>query len=248
MSSPLPVRPPGTTNLVLSVYRDHQPYTFNELVAMVRLGHKYQIEDVQEQSMDLLRRYFTDRFDTWEEIVASSRSYPGALFSTCDVHPIGAVQLARLLDEPSMLPVAFYKCAALGCSILDGWTRHDGTVEHLSLEDTKRAIAGYGNLSYDCMPMTERIFDPSPSGLCTSPDICTRGLNNVYEFAKYEVPLSVGGMLNTWSQAIEEELEPWDVCEHCQHALYKREKDQRRRLWCNLPRIFGLRVEGWEKC
>ena len=82
---------------------------------MVRLDPKYQIEDVQEQGVDLLRRYFT--------VYIRERFF--------------------------------------------------------------RRVTSIPSAPSNCMPMIGRIFDPSPSGLSTSPDICARGLNDVYEFAKH---------------------------------------------------------------
>ncbi|KAI1786070.1 hypothetical protein LXA43DRAFT_1111894 [Ganoderma leucocontextum] len=179
------------------IYSEHRAYSFDELAAMVLLGHKYQIEDVQEQALNLLKTFYTDQFDTWEKTL-DSRWDPGVLFSIETANPIGAVHLARLLSEPSMLPVAFFGCAVLGSEVLDGWTRQDGSVEYLSPEDTKRAVDGYGELSLDCIPTIDRIFNPTPDPDCMSQDTCQEDLQVLYSFAKLEGKQDLRGMLTSW--------------------------------------------------
>ncbi|TBU39732.1 hypothetical protein BD309DRAFT_969065 [Dichomitus squalens] len=224
------------------VYLPDHKYTFNELEAMARLAHKYQIEDVLEQAISLLKTYYTDQSVKWE-----TYHDPSVLpFSHRDANPIGIVLLARVLEESSMLPVAFYWCAILGNKILDGWKRHDGKTMYLSREDAKAAVAGYGALSRDYGPMLHRIFAATDVQACTSRD--KGGCKEAIEWMRARVEALLARappqMLNhSWTRNI---LHFQRLCTACKDELVQRDKVERRKLWCSLPAMFGLSVQGWE--
>ncbi|KAI1795320.1 hypothetical protein LXA43DRAFT_1090970 [Ganoderma leucocontextum] len=96
--------------------------TFDEVAAVIRLAHKYNIQQVQEQALASLQE--------WASFSYSSPS-PKPQIALKPAHNIGVVNLARLTDTPSLLPLALYRCAYLGSNVFDGWTHEDGTVEHL---------------------------------------------------------------------------------------------------------------------
>ncbi|KAI1795330.1 hypothetical protein LXA43DRAFT_1090978 [Ganoderma leucocontextum] len=92
-------------------HRVNPIHTFDELAAVIRLAHKYNVPQVQDQALPHI--------------------------ALKPAHSIGVINLACLTDMPSLLSVAFYDCAHRGSALLDGWTHEDGTVEHLSDADLR---------------------------------------------------------------------------------------------------------------
>ena len=219
-----------------------QKYTFDEIEAVARLAHKYQIEDVQEQAVSLLKTYYTDKFREWDP----HWSVKSPVAWHC-ANPVGVVLLARILNEPSMLPTALYSCAILGSKVLDGWKRHDGTIVNPSLEDAKAAVSGYGALSRDHGPMLDRIYAPPISPACTSQFVtdCAEGIEQLRDRFKAVAAMGPPAMLTPWGLVIRaRDL----VCRACGDELIRREGLERREVWCALPAMFGVAVEGWETC
>ncbi|TFK89934.1 hypothetical protein K466DRAFT_544304 [Polyporus arcularius HHB13444] len=137
-----------------------------QLSALVRLSHKYQVEDLQTQALSALRMYFTDSLEFWDSESHYSFEEPDSPAA------IEVVHLAILTDTPSMLPLAMYVCASGGSSVLDGCRREDGTVVHLSREDAQRVMDGYGRLQRQVNAFNLAIFTTTPSPECCLPTSC----------------------------------------------------------------------------
>ncbi|KAI1795311.1 hypothetical protein LXA43DRAFT_37645 [Ganoderma leucocontextum] len=153
---------------------------FDEVFALVRLAHKYHIQPVQDQALAALRLFdFTDDFNTYFTGIANKTR---SLVSK-KARAIGAVNLARLTDTPSMLPLALYRCAYLDSALLlEGWKRRDGTVEELSPADLRRCINGRVALSQEQSIMRYRLFDDHPSDECAHPGQCQEMLRSLQNF------------------------------------------------------------------
>ena len=109
-------------------------------------------DDEREPHASLRRTLRYNVSQVLDQALAASRGYgfatPFSVFSSLPQHPeraleldpwsnIGVVNLARLTDTPSLLSLALYHCTYLGRDLFDGWTREDGTVEHLSEADVR---------------------------------------------------------------------------------------------------------------
>ena len=139
--------------------------------ALVRLAHKYHIQPVQDQAIAALRLFdFTDDFDTYFTGVANNTRS----LMTKDAHAIGAVNIARLTDTPSMLPFALYHCAYLGGALLEGWKRRDGTVEQLSHADLQRCIDGRVTLAEEQRILIYQLLNEEAGEECLHPWICAK--------------------------------------------------------------------------
>ncbi|PIL26470.1 hypothetical protein GSI_12228 [Ganoderma sinense ZZ0214-1] len=212
--------------------------TFGEVSALVRLAHKYHVQPVQDQAIAALRLFdFTDDFNThFTGVINNTRS-----LMTKDEHAIGAVNLARLTDTPSMLPLALYHCAYLGGALLDGWKRRDGTVEQLSRADLQRCIEGRITLAEEQRILVYRLFDENASGDCDRPWVCHDMLRNMQENTMLSRDYKDCPALTDWTAA-------WDasaLCEECKEELGRRNRRLQRQIWNRLPEIFDLEVEGW---
>ena len=104
---------------------------FAELAALVRMSHKYHVEDVHARAMQHLKLYFTNDLTTWDAAGAD-----GNLFlHITPPDAIAAVNLARLTHADSVLPTALYLCCQLDGELAAGVERPDGTTERLEQRD-----------------------------------------------------------------------------------------------------------------
>lgn len=216
--------------------------------ALIRLGHKYQMQTMVTQGIQYLKRWSTDDFLIWSE---------GPLYE--DDSPIqkeqviGVVNLARLVDEPSLLPTALLACCALDADIAHGYTREDGTRETLSADDLGRCFAARTTLAARMLTLALRIFEPRvrDSDACTGRAACARVLQHVLRevrgradhFAHPDVFLS-------WLEPFEEEEVTGlldGCCTSCRKMLRRRDMRERLEVWLELPEITGVRVDGWDR-
>ncbi len=209
---------------------------FDEIFAMVRLAHKYDIQSVEDQGIHALKEYcVTSDFDVY---FGSSKPH----ISMHGAHNIGAANLARLTDTPSMLPLAVYNCCRLGGELLDGWTRRDGTVEHISPEDLKRCVDARGVLGHQKVLLATRLFEAVPQERCKDSGRCAPMVANLARVVRDEQLLMHVHAFWDWSQLIRMR---GGMCEGCMEVLYERDKAERRRIWDALPQTLGIKVEGW---
>ncbi|KAI0720783.1 hypothetical protein C8T65DRAFT_567022 [Cerioporus squamosus] len=213
---------------MLYTLHPEKAFTFHQLSSLVRLGHKYQIDDVQNQALVALQKYFAPC--TFEELERAN------IVMSCNTRRgIELIHLSRLTNTQSMLPIAFYFCVAIGSRVVDGWRREDRTVQHLSPEDLKRCFEGYAQMGLKRDPMTNRIFDVGPSSDCKHPATCSAKLLERYLARRASVTRLITG--NT--DEIKRDFRP-HICNACAKMLEERGVAERRALWDKLPTIFQL--------
>ncbi|KAI1795351.1 hypothetical protein LXA43DRAFT_1108500 [Ganoderma leucocontextum] len=224
---------------ILLPKKDEKKHTFDEVAALARLSHKYRIQDVEEQALDLLRQWYTDSFDQWSQVPAS--------ISVSSLHAIGAVNIARLTDTPPMLPISLYSCCYLGPDLLDGWKREDGQVEHLSVDDLKICFAARERLCKEGAQIFFKIFHDQPSHKCSSVDKCRAALNEMAQaLVKANLSLAVEcNVLSSWKSVIVMKAAIHGACSACKKELLARDEKARRQVWDKFPDIFGISVPGW---
>lgn len=100
--------------------------------AMLRLGDKYQAEDVVSRGKQRLLARLPEQIEDWDAIYhASARRAP-----VSEDHVVAMANVARLLKLPGIHTRALYRCAQLKTkTLLDGCPGADGTQEYLSKED-----------------------------------------------------------------------------------------------------------------
>ncbi|PIL26538.1 hypothetical protein GSI_12296 [Ganoderma sinense ZZ0214-1] len=248
----------------LSPTKEEPLRTFDEVSAVIRLAHKYHIPQVQHQALSFLREHhFTHSFPAFSHPLAPPGA-GGAEIAIAPVHAIGAVNLARLTDTPSMLPLALYRCAYLGAgALLDGWTRADGTVERLSDADLRLCLAARVALANERFFLVSRVLDATPSARCPKRGRCHTNLLHMLTRAMRERevvraeeeeaeadPDSGGGVLRDWGLLIEKFRDGKALCGSCVEELGRRAVNERKRVWNRLPEVLGIKVEvgDWEEC
>ncbi|KAM5539620.1 hypothetical protein V8D89_006729 [Ganoderma adspersum] len=206
-------------------YHHTERRTFDELSAVIRLAHKYHIQDVQDQALDVLR-----------ETVISSR------FVCCD-------DLSTVTH--SLLPCAFYICAYLGGQLMDGWEREDGTVEHLSTADLRRCLDGQRTLAVDTVLLPGRILVSTLIAGCNSSMRCRAAFQRtLVDIVTNQRHVEKMRALDFWdamvtSMGSEDEAGVTKICNVCQKELMRKARREMRLIWKKLPEIFGVQVEGW---
>nr|VWP01110.1 Uncharacterized protein [Ganoderma boninense] len=156
-------------------------------------------------------------FDTWESdrvaVVWKSR------------HAVAVVNLARLVDRPSLLPIALYECALLGGSVFKGPRRGGELVEHLDQGDIVRCIEGRNKLAAKAVAPIADVFTMLEDSVgcddASDPDV-----------------------LKGWGSTIKDWAKDLRLCGSCEKAALDRDTAARKRVWEELPGIFGIEVEG----
>ncbi|KAI0682741.1 hypothetical protein C8T65DRAFT_826237 [Cerioporus squamosus] len=128
-------------------------YTFSQLSALIRLAHKYQIDDIQDEALSVLKtRFAYSLTNSWCDGEKA--------FDVPDpACAIEVIHIAGLTDTPALLPFAFYMCATIGGKTVEGWRREDGTMVYLSQEDLKTFIDGSVRLARKAEEVVTSVAD-----------------------------------------------------------------------------------------
>lgn len=79
--------------------------TYHKLSALIRIGHKYQMDHLVHQSLDYLRTMYPDDWSVCSK---------GTPMWRLGQYSIGVVNLARLTGAHHLLPCALMQCCSLG--------------------------------------------------------------------------------------------------------------------------------------
>ena len=245
--------------------------------AIVRLGHKYELQGLYDQAMDRLTTYYTTSFDAWANGLNTAQWQPDP------VHAITAINLARLTNTTSILPTALYICATLDREVLDEVLLGDGRTERLAEHDfhlvlemkdclTLENVQNGGLLLWHGPPCAQNRWGYRKctavwSKACTHerllsdrdaphPLVSVRALDswvaNVYSLpAEAAPPAPLGsGFLRIFGGS-----DWWwwwqrsdgTLCRECRDHLEAHDREIRRKTWRKLPEFVGLTIEGWDE-
>ncbi|EIW56925.1 uncharacterized protein TRAVEDRAFT_127403 [Trametes versicolor FP-101664 SS1] len=212
-------------------YRSVPLYSYDEISAAIRLGHKYQMSKLLDHALDYLKRHYTNDYTTWYD----HADYVPLGFKH-QFYAIGVVNLARLTGETSILPTALLACCMLGKNLAHGFERVDGSREHLSLDDIGLCIAGKDKLIRESIRVAFRVFRPTVSDRCKTPG-CLEAFRKMATGAEQFVdhisdPEPCGVFYSTIADT--------GLCRHCQAMVKERDNSERRAVWAKLPEIFGV--------
>ena len=238
------------TKEILRFYRTESDpkIPVNELFAVARLAHKYEMDELLRQAMACFKAYYTSRFDVWDK----QGQLGDVPFDLCErdtpFYAIGVINLARLTDNISMLPLAFYDCCSLGGRVMQGWTHPDGTVEHLSPEDLERFIDGSTALTSRAVRAALQLVDQTYCMKSKYSSPC----KSACEFMKQKLANRLATMrgenaLHSYKQLACLAQHLPSVCTACSGALSQEDLKTRKTIWAELPALFGLQLTDWEK-
>ncbi|KAI9061826.1 hypothetical protein FKP32DRAFT_1575208 [Trametes sanguinea] len=225
-----------------SLRAGHLEPSYEELSACIRLGHKYQIEDLLQRNLEYLQKYYPADFDAY---VAARRHRPKSLKP---VHAIGVVNLARLTGTPALLPAALMECCSLGADIVHGLKRADGTAETLSPEDFGRCFVGRARMAQASARIAHQMFRQTVARGCRHPACCLRVLQrllNELGDARIELVSNLDWCIS-WAGYVDEKDEERELCGKCYKMLEEdRPRQLQREVWQILPTMMGVTVERW---
>ncbi|RDX41828.1 hypothetical protein OH76DRAFT_1363808 [Lentinus brumalis] len=229
----------------VSVFATKGPMNFSVLAALVRMGHKYEVESVLDESLRRLGTVYTTDFAVWNEHQHEGTS----VVSLCDEDAVEAINLFRLTGQSQMLPSAFYACARLDISeILAGMERADGTLETLSAEDLELLLEGRTELvKYDAHIIAHFFKPPLPVDCtCPSVDLSRTLLANGSKMLLDSFPSHLDAdVLGSYFTRLANSYCTSQLCRSCVDALAAHHFMLRRKVWDELPNIFDIEASGW---
>ena len=217
--------------------------TFDHTAAVIRLAHKYSLPAVRDEALRLLQQFDFPSSAPRARLVSS----PNPLVRVEPIHAIGAVNLARLVDEPALLYPALYRCAVLGSAVLAGWARDDGEVERLEPEDLRLCMDARAALARVEVAIFAAMFVDTLNEDCESIKECRAGLRRLEdvllleEFGKRHDVLDRDGV----GGDVKERAKALGVCKGCRMMLEHRRDEKQREIWRRLPKLFGMEGKGW---
>ncbi|KAL7278469.1 hypothetical protein ACG7TL_007468 [Trametes sanguinea] len=219
------------------------------VAAVIRLAHKYQMDQLLAQALSALMEFYTDDF---YEFVKQDRK---VTMTAMPIDAITAISLARLTSTPSILPLAYLHASCAGSQVLHGCVRDGAWAEPLAYADLVRIIDGRPALTHAMDKMVCRIFKPETSDACSDSRRCLRIMTArtadlpEYLDMAYGTMFAPGVTLGSFTHVHGgiELTTGMRLCERCRAMLKERELEEKKELWNDIPNIFNLEEpEGWQ--
>lgn len=229
------------------------PIPFSAVAAIIRLGHKYQVDIAEKEGLRLLQTIFVTEFHNKPSIVdghidcdwaamrpgprPQSISKPTIQYKQRDA--ITAAKLARLTDVLEILPTAFYLCCQLDIGTL---LQGNGT-DSLGQSDLITCLNGRDALSCANAEATCRIFEPPPGSkwfhACNRGEACRATRDSIFSdnVVIGSFPLR-RNILMGWQYIIQS----YGFCDVCELHLSERASEEVQRAWDHLPSYFSLDI------
>ena len=214
------------------------------LSSVLRLAHKYQIDQLVAQGLAHLMEYYTDDFAEWTKTDRRTCLDPAPLDA------ISVINIARLTNTPSVLPLAFLDVCTAGGAVLKGVFCGEPRcfVEGLPVPDLERVIDGRPAMMDYTSRALVRIFKPEPQGYgACSQSRCQRAFaSKVEEMEDLLLLLYAEGMGRCWAEEFKNDSGTgWAICERCREMVEKRDVKERKAFWKELPKFFKIEIAGW---
>jgi len=228
-------------------WRDDQQLPFSLVASVVRLSHKYEIEDLRDDALARMKTCFSEDLDTWGNTYSSGGS---SVMSFNPEDAIEAVNISNLVQDDSMLLLALYACCQLETSILlRGVCRADGTKEQLNPKDMETCVNGQKLLLFGSISALNQTWKPQASLSCTRPTECEKSIMRILNFfcrsgykfsATCESTKSHEFFINTIHGR-------GTICADCAQLLTARDLEQCLRAWRRLPKHMNMVpvIPGW---
>ena len=198
---------------------------------MIRLAHKYLMDSLQRQALLALRLHFPSQF------VELGHTPPG----WDPLYGVELAHLARLTNQSTLLPIAFYACVSAGDRITDGWQREDGSVINLSPEDFKCYVRG-SPLFWDAI---RRVIDNTfridrDAMVCEMPDGCFAKLQAFNENHLHSW-YTTSDCFYPGEDGIERHMRwGYGLCPKCSEMIQQRHRAARHLFALSLSKIFSF--------
>lgn len=213
----------------------------------MRLGHKYQLQDIIDDAARYLEDYFTTDFNIWLQYCREEKDEAFDFSEDEGADVFEAVNLARLTGKVAILPLALYKCCQQDlAAIMFGIRRKNGDVVHLNQEDVERCVRARDRLFRESCRMIDTVTgapaERSPH--CVTHSACSRQT----EILVGSFTAMFATLINTDAlSGLEEQLgsltslpEWTQLCNECRKELVRQHAEKQRETWGNLLDILDL--------
>lgn len=223
-------------------YRADEPLDFATVAALVRLSHKYQVDDVRDAYLARMKSCFCTDVKTWDVV---SRNHGSGVMKYCDEDAIAAVNIAHLTGEESMLPSALFTYCLLNTRfLLDASPRLDGTEECLSAEETIKCIDARSlllqNMIGIAVELSDHVLAASVQRIPHFTDGCRTVLLSLRDQVLYLPPRSLlRGALSSRENTIRSLQIDGQLCKSCADSFCNAEEGYLRKFWARLPQVLG---------
>ncbi|KAH9843849.1 uncharacterized protein C8Q71DRAFT_719532 [Rhodofomes roseus] len=239
-------------------YMPDQCVSFAMVAALLRLGHKYAIDDLVSSALSRLKTCFSTSFDMYCTAITAGGS-EAMSFSSEDA--MATVNLARLIGEDAntILPSALYTCCQLPAEVLaHGVSSGSRDVQKLSDADLERCIDARARLAALALSSTIRRLQPTsdfpddPVAQKEGGASCTQAFCPSYLAAAVSRVLlgtlglpRLSGALDSIDWFVANAVRGGLLCRVCTESVKDQDRRERLRIWRMLPAVLGLQLETW---
>ncbi|KAI0355243.1 hypothetical protein OH77DRAFT_354435 [Trametes cingulata] len=221
------------------------PIPFHTLASLIRMSHKYGVQDVYNTALARLKKYYTSDLQAWDDRKGRRRY---VLANAADA--LTVLELAYLTNTPSLLPTAYLICCSLdNARRLKKRTRQEQPLlASLSPWDLKCVVTGKAKLAQRRATRLLGFLRAAPCAACPRPEKCAVAVQRTLQridLAELEQGLDdtlvfdhLSGWF--WTRGQEERL-----CGRCMAASDEVHTKLRLETWYKLPEIFGVEVPEW---
>ncbi|KAJ7500428.1 hypothetical protein B0H11DRAFT_1995338 [Mycena galericulata] len=225
---------------------------FDVVLGCLRLGHKYGVDYLRRRALIHLSSGYPTTLSELD--TRACHKDPSVSISETiswrwpdlESHTIFLIELAREVEAPWILPVAFYNlsifCRKLGKDIFHGTVYH-GVRTCLSIQDQSAFINGHIVQMHSATTDVLRFLShPMDIEGCLVPTYCHEKRLEAIESIREVIRDNPSNPLNVWDEDDWERLQ--DVCRVCLAALKTTHQNARQTFWDKLPELYGL--PPWE--
>lgn len=216
------------------------------------MGQKYEIQDLVDEGIARLKKYYPANPTEWEDIRRRE-----AHLETCATAATRVVALALLTDTPTLLPGALLDCCMLATRTqADMFYKnakgpiHCPELEELPPDMRARVMAGTALLTTARATRTLGVLRSVPCRVCRHPERCALAIQRTLQ------DIDMGSLREaTRVRHWYEPLHGWlwegreggeqNLCEFCDTTVLHTDAQMRIEEWVNLPKTFDIEVEGW---
>ncbi|KAH9922098.1 uncharacterized protein B0H18DRAFT_1019101 [Fomitopsis serialis] len=224
--------------------RHNETLPCTTVVALARLAHKYGIKDMLDDALCRVQSCFSDNLYIW---IRADENMHTHLMTFDRKDAVAAVNIARLTETTSMLPVALYMCCQLEIQdIMNGVMQENGTVERLAPGDVMKCLEARKTLAYDNVVSAARIFTPVAHISCLSQESCTAHILGLFQrLVNHRAGLDICSSLGDWVPYILTSQSCKSLCGCCYEMVQGRAIGEQEEVWRRLPKVMGVEVHGW---
>ncbi|RDX46016.1 hypothetical protein OH76DRAFT_1407363 [Lentinus brumalis] len=216
---------------------------YEELAAQIRLGHKYEVDQMVQRNLDYLKQYYVDEYFAWIDAPTIDLEPRG--FE--EKHTIGVVNLARLTGTDSILSTALMHASLLDPALIaEGFQREDGSREMLSMDDIGRVSCGKQDHIKGTIWSLHRLFARGVSEGCVHPTRCENIMQKLQDRVMSDDIDQTLGEYDWWGSVepiISREDKERELCWSCYNSIINTWEDLVKTLFDRLPSQLGLQVE-----